>query len=133
MALHQIMRLAHPLLGQVTTQKEHPQQCKIQPFSEHISHCIDYFQCEACYGHHYPLNEWVILIISRLHLIWRDATKKKYIHLVPRNGIIPPVPLEFHLEMISVTLVQWCEKECLELLTSHMERPSNPSAPLFAV
>jgi hypothetical protein len=64
------MRLAHHLLGQVTAQKEQPQHRKIQPFSEHISHYIDYFQLEACSGRHYTLNEWVILIISRLHFAW---------------------------------------------------------------
>jgi hypothetical protein len=43
LALFQIRRLAHPLMGQVTGQKEQPQQRKSQPFSEHISHDLDYF------------------------------------------------------------------------------------------
>jgi hypothetical protein len=105
---------------------------KIQPFSKHISHYIDYFQSEACSVHHYPLNEWVILVISHLHITWRDAIKKKT-QLVPQNGIIPPIPLEFHLQMLSVTLTQCCEEERLELPTSRTERPLNPSAPMFAI
>jgi hypothetical protein len=90
LALYQITRLAHPLLGQVTAQNEQPQHCKSQPFSEHISHYIDYFQSEARSGCQYPLKKQVILIISRLHLTWRDATKKKYNPLVSQNGITPP-------------------------------------------
>jgi hypothetical protein len=43
LALFQIVHLAHPLLGQVTAQKEQPQKRKSQPFSEHISHDLDYF------------------------------------------------------------------------------------------
>jgi hypothetical protein len=120
LVLYQIVRLTHPLLGQVTAQKEQPQPRKSRPFSEHISQYIDYFQSEACSGHHYPLNERVILILSRLHLTWRDVMKKKYTQLVPQNGIIPPVPLECHLKMFSVTLTQWCDKEGLEVPTSRV-------------
>jgi hypothetical protein len=53
--------------------------------------------------------------------------------LVPQNGIIPPVPLECHLEMLSVTLTQWYEEEHIELPSSRMEHPSLPSAPVFAM
>jgi hypothetical protein len=115
LALYQIPHLAHPLLGQVTVHKEQPQHHKSQSFSEHISHYINYFQSETCPCRHYPLNERVILIISRLHITWRDVVKKKYIQLVPHNGIIPPVPLECTLEILSVNLTQWCEEECIEL------------------
>jgi hypothetical protein len=59
--------------------------------------------------------------------------KKKYTQLVPQNGIAPPVPLECHLEMLSVTLTQWCEEERLESPISRTERPSTPSAPVFAI
>jgi hypothetical protein len=41
--LYQIVHLTHPLLGQVTVQKEQPQHRKIQPFSEHISHTYTIF------------------------------------------------------------------------------------------
>jgi hypothetical protein len=57
LALFQIVRLTHPILGQVAAQKEQPQQRKRQPFSEHVSHYLDYFQSEACSGSYYPLNE----------------------------------------------------------------------------
>jgi hypothetical protein len=67
LALYQIARLAHPLLGQVTAQKEQPQHQKSQSFAEHISYYLDYFQSEACSGRHYPLNERVLLILGRLH------------------------------------------------------------------
>jgi hypothetical protein len=104
LALYQIARLAHPFLGQVTAQKEQPQHRKSQSFAEHISYYLDYFQSEACSGQHYPLNEWVLLILGRLHPTWRDVMKKKYMQLVDQNGITPPVPLECHLEMLGVTL-----------------------------
>jgi hypothetical protein len=97
LALCQIMRLAHPLMGQVTAQKEKLQYRKSKPFSEHLSHYIDYFQSEACSGLHYWLNKRVVLVISHLHLTWQDNMKKKYNQLVPQNSIIPPVPLECHL------------------------------------
>jgi hypothetical protein len=103
LALYHIVRLTHHLLDQITPQKEHPQHRKSQPFSEHISHNIDYFQSEACFWRYSSFNEWFILIISRLHLTWQDATKKKYTQLVPQNGITPPFLLEYHLEMLSVT------------------------------
>jgi hypothetical protein len=54
LVLFQIVCLAHPLLGQFTAQKEQPQQHNIQPFSELISHYLDYFQSEACSGRYYP-------------------------------------------------------------------------------
>jgi hypothetical protein len=44
LGLYQIVRLSHPLLGQCTVQPAQPQQKRNQPFSENISHCIDYFQ-----------------------------------------------------------------------------------------
>jgi hypothetical protein len=59
--------------------------------------------------------------------------KKKYTQLVPQNGVIPHIPLECHLEMLGVTLIQWCEEEHLEIPTSRKEGPTNPSAPLFAI
>jgi hypothetical protein len=127
------VRLAHPLLGQVTAQKEQPQHRKKQSFLEHISHYLNYFQSGACWGHHYPLIERVLLIIGRLHLTWRDAMKNKYTQLVPQNGTIPPNPLQCHLEMLGVTLTQRCKEECMELPSSRTERSSLPSAPVFAI
>jgi hypothetical protein len=62
--LYQIARLAHPLLGQVTAQKEQPQHRKSQSFAEHISYYLDYFQSEACSSRHYILNERVLLILE---------------------------------------------------------------------
>jgi hypothetical protein len=59
--------------------------------------------------------------------------KKKYTQLVPQNGVIPLVPLECHLEMLSVTLIQWCEEERLEVPTSRTECPSFPLMPVFAI
>jgi hypothetical protein len=35
--------------------------------------------------------------------------------------------------MLGVTLIQWCEEERLEIPTSRTERPTNPSAPMFAI
>jgi hypothetical protein len=35
--------------------------------------------------------------------------------------------------MLSVTLIQWCEEERLEIPTSRIERPSLPSAPVFDI
>jgi hypothetical protein len=64
LALYQIVRLVHPLLGQTTTQ---PQQKRSQPFSEHVSNYLNYIQREACSGRLYSLKERVMLIISRLH------------------------------------------------------------------
>jgi hypothetical protein len=70
LALYQIVRLVHPILGQTTTQPQQPQQKRHQHFSEHVSHYLDYFQTEACSGRFYSLNERVILIVSRLHIQW---------------------------------------------------------------
>jgi hypothetical protein len=70
LALYQIVHLTHPLLGQITDQKEQAQHQNSQHFSEHISHYIYYIQSEACSGRHYPLNERVILILGHLHLTW---------------------------------------------------------------
>jgi hypothetical protein len=39
--------------------------------------------------------------------------KRKYIHLFPHNGAIPTIPLECHLDTLSVTLTQWCDRECM--------------------
>jgi hypothetical protein len=40
--------------------------------------------------------------------------KRKYTHLVPQNGLIMSVPIECHLDMLNVTLTQWCTVERLE-------------------
>jgi hypothetical protein len=67
LALCQIVCMLHPILGQTATQPSQPQQSKSQPFAEHVSNYIDYFQSEACLGHTYALHEQVILILGRLH------------------------------------------------------------------
>jgi hypothetical protein len=133
LALYQSARLAHPLLGQVTAQKEQPQHRKSQSFAEHISYYLDYFQSEACSSQHCPLNERVLLILGRLHPTWRNVMKKKYMQLVPHNGIIPPIPLECHLEMLGVTLTQWCAKGKMESPSPRTERSHMSSTPVFAI
>jgi hypothetical protein len=130
LALYQIVRLVHPVLGQTTAQPPQPHQKKAQPFAEHIANYLDYFQSELCSGRTYSTNEHVILILSRLHPTWRDALKLKYTMLVPQNGAIPPIPMKYQLAMLSVTLTQWCVEE-------HMELPYakviGPSSSIFAL
>jgi hypothetical protein len=48
LALYKSFRLVHPVLGQTTTQPPRPQQKKAQPFAEHITNYLDYFQSELC-------------------------------------------------------------------------------------
>jgi hypothetical protein len=72
-ALYNIVCMVHPLLGQVTTQLPQPAQRKNQSFSEHVTNCIGYFQSESCSGRKYSMNERVVLILSRLHPIFRDT------------------------------------------------------------
>jgi hypothetical protein len=93
LALYQIVRLVHPLLGQFTAKPAQPQQKRNQPFSEHILLYIDCFQSETCPSRLYSLNERIILILSRLHLVWRDVMKRKYMQLVPQHGTITFIPL----------------------------------------
>jgi hypothetical protein len=59
--------------------------------------------------------------------------KKKYMQLVTQNGIIPPIPLECHLEMLGVTLTQWCAEENMESPMSRTERSPMSSAPVFTI
>jgi hypothetical protein len=47
--------------------------------------------------------------------------------LVPQNGKIPPTPMECHLEMMSVTLDQWCAEENLEPLNPRSYRQAIPN------
>jgi hypothetical protein len=83
LTLYHIVQMVHPILGQATTQPSQPSQKKTYSFSEHVSNSIDYFQSEACSGHIYSLNEQVVLILSRLHPLWRNTIKHKYTQLVP--------------------------------------------------
>jgi hypothetical protein len=132
LALYQIIRLFHPVVGQTATQPPQPQQKKAQPFAEHIINYLEYFQSELCSSRTYSTNERVILILSRLHPTWRDAIKRKYTTLVPQNGAIPPIPMECQLAMMSVTLTQWCVEERLEFPSAKVMGPSS-SVLLFMV
>jgi hypothetical protein len=58
--------------------------------------------------------------------------KKKYMQWIPQNGSIHPIPLECHLEMLGVTLTQWCAEENLESSLPRTECSPMPSAPVFA-
>jgi hypothetical protein len=78
LALCQILRMAHPVLGKTTAQPPHS---KNQPFSKHAENYLDYFQSEACSGQVYSLNERVILIISLRRSLSRDMVKGKYTHI----------------------------------------------------
>jgi hypothetical protein len=49
-ALFQIVRLFHPVLGQMTAHPVQPMQKKGQPFTAHIATYLDYFQSELCSG-----------------------------------------------------------------------------------
>jgi hypothetical protein len=97
MALYQIISLVHPLLGQSTSQPIQPQQKRTQCFSDHIVAYQNYFQTEACSGHHCSTNDRILLIISRLHITWRDVMHRKYTQLVPKHGTIAHVPLKCNL------------------------------------
>jgi hypothetical protein len=125
-----MFRLVHPVLGQTSAQPPQPQQKKDQPFAEHIANYLDYFQSELCSGRTYSTNERVILILSRMHPTWRDALKRKYTTLIPQNGAIPPIPMEYQLAMLSVTLTQWCVEERLELPSAKI---IGPSSSVFAI
>jgi hypothetical protein len=128
-ALYTIVRMVHPLLGQVTTQPPQPAQRKNQDFSEHVTNYIGYFQSESCSVQKYSMNERVVLILSLLHPIWRDTMQRKYKQLPPQGGSSLTVPLECCQEMISVTLTQWCVEERLDLPST---KPVD-STPAFAV
>jgi hypothetical protein len=128
-ALYNIVLMVHPLLGQVTTQPPQPAQRQNQSFSEHVMNYIGYFQSESCSGRKYSMNERVVLILSRLHPIWRDTMQRKYKQLVPQGGSSLAVPLECRQEMIGVTLTQWCVEERLDLPST---KPVD-STPVFAV
>jgi hypothetical protein len=75
------------------------------------------------------MNERVVLILSRMHPIWRDTMQRKYKQLVPQGGSSLTVPLECRQEMIGVTLTQWCVEERLDLPST---KPVD-STPVFAV
>jgi hypothetical protein len=113
--LYKIVRLVHPVLGLTTAQPPQHQQNKGQSFTDHIKKIMDYFQSELCSGCTYLINERVILILRRLHPIWCDALQRKYTMLVPQEGIISPIPMACQLDMLGVTLTQWCVEERLEL------------------
>jgi hypothetical protein len=114
LALYQIVRMVHPVLCQFTPNYSQPSQKKTQSFSEHVSNYDDYFQSESCWGRKYYPYEQVALILSRLHPIWKDAMQQQYKQLVPHGGPHQLIPMECNLEMISVTLSQWCTEERLE-------------------
>jgi hypothetical protein len=121
-------RLAHsssPWLDKDPAPAEAP-----STFFERVLNYLGYFQTEACSGHHYSLNERVILVISRLHLQWRDAMKSRYTQRVPQYGTHPQVPLDCSLEMLSVTLTQWCAEK---RLSAPSVRAYKPEAPVFVL
>lgn len=97
LALYQIVRMVHPVLGQVTTQPSQPSQKKTQSFSEHVSNYVDYFQSESCSGRKYSPYEQVALILSRLHPIWKDVMQRRYKQLVPHGGPNQIIPMECNL------------------------------------
>jgi hypothetical protein len=130
MALYQIIRLVHPLLGKSTSQPVQPQQKRTQWFSDHIVAYQNYFQTEASSGCHYSTNDRILLIISRLHITWRDVMRSKYTQLVPQNSTITHIPLECHLEMLSVTLTQWCGEERMD---TPFARSDKQDTPVFAL
>jgi hypothetical protein len=103
-ALYQIVRIFHPVLGQSTAQPAHSLQKKTKSFDEHVANYIDYFQSELCSGLHYSSSEQIILIISRLHPVWRDVIKRKYTQIMPQNGPVTAIPAECQIAMLSVTL-----------------------------
>jgi hypothetical protein len=37
--------------------------------------------------------------------------KRKYVIMVPHDGAVTNIPLECHLEMLAVTLMQWCDED----------------------
>jgi hypothetical protein len=39
--------------------------------------------------------------------------KRKYITMVPQDGAVTNIPLECHLEMLAVTIMQWCDEDRL--------------------
>jgi hypothetical protein len=84
LALFQLVRMFHPARGQATAQLQQPIHSRAQPFAEHISHGIDYYQSEECSGWLYTQSEKII----------RDAMKRKYMNMVPQNGPIPSIPME---------------------------------------
>jgi hypothetical protein len=65
------------------------------------------------------------LILSHLHPVCRDTTKRKYNHLVPQNDNIPLIPLECHVEMLSATIAQWCIEERLEYSSLNIDIPAS--------
>jgi hypothetical protein len=130
LTLYQIICLVRHVIGQTSAKPPQPQQKKAKSFAEHIANYLDYFQSELCSGQTYSTNERVILVLSRLHPTWRNALKRKYATLVTQNGAIPPIPMEFQLAMLSVTLTQWCVEEQLELPSA---RITGPSSSVFAI
>jgi hypothetical protein len=52
--------------------------------------------------------------------------RRKYTQLVPQHGMIAHVPLECHLEMLSVTLTQWCGEERLDTPSARGDKQDNP-------
>jgi hypothetical protein len=55
--------------------------------------------------------------------------KRKCTQPVPQNGIITGILLECHLEMLNVTLAQWCAEERLKFPSTH----SLPVSPVLAL
>jgi hypothetical protein len=64
LALYQIFRMVHLVLGQTTYQPAQPLHTKTHSFSENVTNYLDYFQLKECSGRIYPLNERIVLIIS---------------------------------------------------------------------
>jgi hypothetical protein len=39
--------------------------------------------------------------------------KREYISMVPQDGAVTHIPLVFHLEILAVTILQWCDEDRL--------------------
>jgi hypothetical protein len=115
LALFQLMCMAHPALGQATSQREQPSQLRSQYFAAHISRFMEYYQSEECSGRFYSENKTVISIMSRLHPTWCDAMKRKYINMVPQCGTGSTIPSECSIPLLCVTLKKWCDEDRLDL------------------
>jgi hypothetical protein len=108
LVLYQIVHMVHPTLEQATTQPSQPAQKKAHSFYDHVANYIDYLQSESCSVINYTINKQVFLFISCLDPILCNVMQRKYKQLVQQHGRNQPIPLECHIEMISVTLFKRC-------------------------
>ena len=91
-ALYNILRHAHPALGQVRKQAKQPIHKKSQEFLLYIGEYINYFQSELCENRPYDDNARVICILDNIHPYYQSTLKRRYLQLVPQGvplGIFP--------------------------------------------